>query len=75
VVFVTHDTDEAILLSDRIIFMEPKRIKKELTISIPRPRSKESIYKSEESRSLQMEIMSMFYNGISKKIGEDEVYL
>jgi NitT/TauT family transport system ATP-binding protein len=74
VVFVTHDTDEAILLSDRIIFMEPKRIKKELAIPIQRPRSKESLYKSEESRHLHTEIMSLFYSDISEKI-QDEANL
>jgi NitT/TauT family transport system ATP-binding protein len=74
VVFVTHDTDEAILLSDRIIFMEPKRIKKELAIPIPRPRTKESLYKNAESRDLQTEIMWMFYSDVSESIG-NEVFI
>ena len=38
VVFVTHDIDEAVLLADRIIYMMPGRVERELEIRIPRPR-------------------------------------
>ena len=40
VVFITHDIEEAIFLSDRILTMSarPGRIKGELTIDLPRPR-------------------------------------
>lgn len=43
VLFVTHDVDEAILLSDRVLVMTPRpgRLKSELTIDIPRPRQSE----------------------------------
>ncbi|HLZ05344.1 MAG TPA: ABC transporter ATP-binding protein [Bradyrhizobium sp.] len=41
VVFVTHDIDEAILLSDRVVIMSagPGRILRDLRIDLPRPRS------------------------------------
>ena len=41
IVFVTHDIDEAILLSDRVLIMSagPGRILKDLQVSLPRPRS------------------------------------
>ncbi len=41
VLFVTHDIDEAILLSDRVYIMtaRPGRIKEELPVTLPRPRS------------------------------------
>lgn len=40
-VFVTHDVDEAVLLSDRIYVLTPRpgRIVRELAIPLPRPRS------------------------------------
>ena len=41
VCFVTHDIDEAILLGDRVLVMtaRPGKIKEEVMITIPRPRS------------------------------------
>lgn len=41
IVFVTHDIDEAILLSDRVLIMSagPGRILKDLQVNLPRPRS------------------------------------
>ncbi|MGY3147338.1 NitT/TauT family transport system ATP-binding protein [Bradyrhizobium sp. USDA 3397] len=41
IVFVTHDIDEAILLSDRVLIMSagPGRILRDLQVSLPRPRS------------------------------------
>jgi NitT/TauT family transport system ATP-binding protein len=41
VLFVTHDIDEAILLSDRIIVLtqRPARLRTEISIDLPRPRS------------------------------------
>jgi NitT/TauT family transport system ATP-binding protein len=43
VVFVTHDVDEAILLSDRVLIMSrrPGRITAEIPVSLGRPRTLE----------------------------------
>lgn len=46
VFMVTHDVDEAILLSDRILLMSPgprARISEEITIDIPRPRTRQTV--------------------------------
>ncbi|KAB1658870.1 ABC transporter ATP-binding protein [Pseudoclavibacter sp. CFCC 11306] len=45
VIFVTHDIDEAIYLSDRVIVMSPRpgRIVADITIDMPRPRSPELV--------------------------------
>jgi len=47
--FITHDIDEAILLSDRIYMMagKPGRITEEIKIREPKPRSKEFIVSEE----------------------------
>lgn len=41
IVFVTHDVDEAILLSDRVLVMSnrPGRIKAEIPVYLARPRN------------------------------------
>jgi NitT/TauT family transport system ATP-binding protein len=75
VVFVTHDIDEALLLSDRIFFMEPKRIHQEITVNLPRPRSKESLYDNDEYRHVRNQLVGMFYHKVTETIGGEEVVL
>jgi ABC-type nitrate/sulfonate/bicarbonate transport system ATPase subunit len=46
VLFITHDLEEAILLSDRIYLLQGTGIK-EMKVTLPRPRSSQLIYQSE----------------------------
>ena len=45
VLFVTHDVEEAVYISDRVLIMtnRPGRIKKEVKVDLPRPRSYEMV--------------------------------
>jgi NitT/TauT family transport system ATP-binding protein len=58
VLFVTHDVEEAIALSDRVLVMSPRpgRIVAEFRIDIPRPRDYEEIRFEPEFRELQRAI-------------------
>ena len=52
IVFVTHDIDEAILLSDRILVMSqrPGRIRADLEVPLARPRTADQLTSSEFNR-------------------------
>jgi ABC-type nitrate/sulfonate/bicarbonate transport system ATPase subunit len=45
VLFITHDVDEAIFLSDEIVVLSPRpgRIREALTVDLPRPRRREIV--------------------------------
>ncbi|HUW80265.1 MAG TPA: ABC transporter ATP-binding protein [Acidocella sp.] len=59
VLFVTHDVEEAVYLSDRIVAMSinPGRIKTEFSVNLPRPRSAE-IISSPDFIALQRRVLS-----------------
>jgi NitT/TauT family transport system ATP-binding protein len=75
IVFVTHDVDEAILLSDRILFMYNKKIEEEIEVSFPRPRVRENIFKTSEYLKLREHIMSLFFRDVLENIGGNEVVI
>jgi NitT/TauT family transport system ATP-binding protein len=64
VVFVTHDIDEAILMSDRIIMLadSPGRICRDLEAPFPRPRSRAALAEKPEYTSLRNELLALFFN-------------
>jgi len=49
VLFVTHNIDEAILLSDRVLVMSPRpgSIVKDIRVGFPRPRSRDMLLSSQ----------------------------
>ena len=72
ILFVTHDIDEAIFLSDRIVMMlpEPGRIHKELEVPFERPRDRRSLVGTMEYNRFRNELVSLFYESFSGKISE-----
>ncbi len=58
VLFITHDIDEAIYLSDRVLVLsgEPSRLSLELRIDLPRPRDHRSVAFQEHVETLQQAI-------------------
>lgn len=77
VVFVTHDIDEAILLSDRIVMMlaNPGRVYKEIVVPFERPRNRTELVQTKEYNTFRNELLSLFYSDIVNKIGGSEVVL
>lgn len=74
VLFVTHDIEEAILLADRIIFIDRHSIQADIKVGIQKPITKAQLIDNERFRTLNSQLMSLFYRGVAENIG-DEVYL
>lgn len=58
VVMVTHDVEEAVILADRIVILQPNpgRIKQFVTVTLPRPRLPTGREVAEKVRLLRMEV-------------------
>lgn len=68
VVFITHDLDEAVLLSDRIVVLSrgPGRIQAELEVDLPRPRWDQSVRALPRFAELRHEIWSMLRHDVEE---------
>ena len=77
VVFVTHDIDEAILLSDKIVMMtaNPGQVYREIEVPFDRPRNRSELVQTKEYNQFRNKLLAMFYSDIVSKIGGDEVVL
>lgn len=65
VLFVTHDVEEAILLSDRIYVMTPRpgRIKAEIVVDLPRPRTLLETESDARFVALRRQVLGLIRNG------------
>lgn len=79
VVFVTHDIDEAIFLSDRIIVLstDPGTVKAEIEVPFPRPRNRDYLVKTDAYLELRNRVLNLFYfyDELLQKVGGDEVVI
>ncbi|MHB8621209.1 MAG: ABC transporter ATP-binding protein [Chloroflexota bacterium] len=60
VLFVTHDIDEALFLSDKVVIMgsSPGRVREIIAVDLPRPRSQANVRTGEEGRRLYTQAMA-----------------
>ena len=68
-VFVTHDIDEAIILADRIVFMEPKHVIK--TFDLPRGSSRSGDEIDPEIKAIKEEVLELFEATATHGEGEE----
>jgi NitT/TauT family transport system ATP-binding protein len=68
VLFVTHDVEEAVYISDRVVVMtnRPGRVKKEVVVDLPRPRSYDMLASPE---------FSALYGEVLESIREESLEL
>ena len=68
VLFVTHDVEEAILLSDRIYVMtaRPGRIKAEIVVDLPRPRAFMETEADERFVKLRKQVLSLIHSEVKQ---------
>lgn len=53
VLFITHDLEEAVYMSDRIVLLSPNQSLEEILVELPRPRTKEMQHSTELVRQRQ----------------------
>ncbi|MDR0719851.1 MAG: ABC transporter ATP-binding protein [Treponema sp.] len=70
VIFVTHDIDEAILMSDRIIMLSgsPGKNYREIDVSFERPRNRASLVQTAEYTVMRNELISLFFDDFGNSI-------
>ncbi len=68
IVFITHDIDEAIFLSDRIYIMttRPGRVKASIAVNLPRPRLSHEITTTPEFGAIKHEVLDALRDEIMK---------
>lgn len=72
-VFVTHDINEAILLADRIVVMEPGKIRTVIDVKIPHPRKRDDLVGTTEYEKLHRKLIASFYAHVEENIDAEVV--
>jgi NitT/TauT family transport system ATP-binding protein len=77
VVFVTHDIDEAILLSDKIVVLtsHPGTVSEIVQVPFARPRNRQELVANPEYSKFRNKLLGLFYNDVAKRIGGEEVVI
>ena len=83
IILITHDVDEAVLMSDKIVMMSngpEARVGQLLEVDLPRPRERVALSKSDDFNKYRQEVLSFLYEkkGVvdledEKKKREEEV--
>jgi ABC-type nitrate/sulfonate/bicarbonate transport system ATPase subunit len=73
VLFITHDVDEAIFLSDRVYVMtaRPGRIKAEIHVDLPRPRAYD-VQLTPEFIALKRQVMALIREESLRTVAQEE---
>ena len=74
IIFVTHDVDEAILMSDRILFMKNKKIEQEMKVPFERPRNREVLVEKKEYQKLRRKVVDLFYYDEEFELDENQEF-
>jgi NitT/TauT family transport system ATP-binding protein len=75
VVFITHDVDEAIFLSDRIVFMQPGKIREEIPVNFGSRRVRSDIFGSTEFLQLRNRLVGFFYEDVADAMDLSEAVI
>jgi NitT/TauT family transport system ATP-binding protein len=68
VVFVTHDIDEAVFLSTRVIFMKSKNIRDDIPVDFGSSRSRTEVFRSDDFNQIRNRLMGFFYEEAAEKL-------
>lgn len=68
-VFVTHGIDEALVLADRIVFMEPKHVVASFALPKDRERDADAVNRNCETREIKDELLHLFKETAPKHRG------
>lgn len=60
VVFITHDIDEALVLADKVYFMEPQKIKTQVNVGLPTEATREELIRTKRYDQLRRELLDLF---------------